>query len=651
MARILMLLALLYSPLALALDPVKQAEDLRRPEDPALLNAAESADPLARAQAAQAWGRIQKPVSIDRLFALLGDVDASVRQAAVFALGQYGWKAEFSQGREAEILSKIAPSFQDTDAGVRLAAIEAAGKIGLDQAPTAVEPFLGSTLETERAEALMAIYRYRLVYRLRQPTTVLPDLPKMTLDAMLALSNDSSALVRRNLVYYFARVKDARGLPVVLQLSADPDVWVRYFAIVALGKTADPQGTAAAVRATGEENYILRVAAVQALAALGKTAEIPPALLQDPTFHVRAAIADATGADATAPIDVLSALSLDNSTTVQAEALGAKASRMKIDALQDLKNALASPAYPVRRAAYDALGTLAPDAGAAALALQGTTDPDPRAAYAAIAAIASIPGDDSWRAIQSALESSEPAIRGAAVEALTSRKDTDVAQVAWRAFSLMPEDHWIDARTGIIQAIAAIPGDETTQDLKSALVDPALEVVTAAVKALADRGQAVPMPDRLPTLSPYRDRVFARNPTVILETTQGQVTIECFPSQAPIHVATFVSLAEAGRYNGTAFHRVVSDFVVQGGTFDGSGYDNGDFSIRAEVNGVRFDRGTVGMPRADDFDTGSVELFITHVPTPHLDGQYTVFGQVTSGIEAVDKMEVGDVILAARVIE
>src|SRR5262249_36038377 len=105
------------------LDPISTAEDARKPEDPALIAAAGSPDAGARARAAQAWGRIQKPMSIDRLFALLSDSDSRVRRAAAFALGQFGWKPEFAAGREAEITAKLAPLAADSSQSVRLAAV------------------------------------------------------------------------------------------------------------------------------------------------------------------------------------------------------------------------------------------------------------------------------------------------------------------------------------------------------------------------------------------------------------------------------------------------------------------------------------------------------------------------------------------------
>ena len=93
---------------------------------------------------------------------------------------------------------------------------------------------------------------------------------------------------------------------------------------------------------------------------------------------------------------------------------------------------------------------------------------------------------------------------------------------------------------------------------------------------------------------------------------------------------------------------MVSDFVIQGGDPRGDGWGGPGYAVRDEINTVRFDRGAVGMPKSGR-DTGGCQLFVTHVPTPHLDGNYTVFGKVISGMGVVDRIEVGDAILSARI--
>ena len=135
---------------------------------------------------------------------------------------------------------------------------------------------------------------------------------------------------------------------------------------------------------------------------------------------------------------------------------------------------------------------------------------------------------------------------------------------------------------------------------------------------------------------------------VVLETEKGEIELSLAAAEAPAHAAAFLRSVSTGLYDGLTWHRVVSNFVVQGGDPRGSGWGDAGFSLRDEISSLRFDRGALGMPKAGK-DTGGCQLFIMQAPAPHLDGRYTVFGRVTRGMEAVDRLEPGDRILKARV--
>jgi peptidyl-prolyl cis-trans isomerase B (cyclophilin B) len=94
-----------------------------------------------------------------------------------------------------------------------------------------------------------------------------------------------------------------------------------------------------------------------------------------------------------------------------------------------------------------------------------------------------------------------------------------------------------------------------------------------------------------------------------------------------------------------------SNFVVQGGDPEHTGWGDAGYALRAEINEERYLRGTLGMPRSAGFDTGGCQIFVTHIPTPHLDGLYTVFGRVFEGLDVVDAIERGDTIRRAYVRE
>ncbi len=129
-----------------------------------------------------------------------------------------------------------------------------------------------------------------------------------------------------------------------------------------------------------------------------------------------------------------------------------------------------------------------------------------------------------------------------------------------------------------------------------------------------------------------------------IQTSKGQINISLFPLLAPGTVANFIQLAVGDFFNGKVFHRVVPNFVIQGGCPRGDGYGSLDYSIRSELPLAHYDdEGYVGMASAGNHTEGT-QFFVTHSPTPHLDGNYTIFAKVASGMEVVHQIEVGDTI-------
>ena len=130
-----------------------------------------------------------------------------------------------------------------------------------------------------------------------------------------------------------------------------------------------------------------------------------------------------------------------------------------------------------------------------------------------------------------------------------------------------------------------------------------------------------------------------------------QIRIEFFPEDAPKTVENFVTLAKKGFYNGLTFHRVVPDFVVQGGCPKGNGTGGPGYQIKAEFNKQKHVRGSVAMARSQDPDSAGSQFYICYGTTPHLDGQYTVFGKVVAGIENIDKIKQGDRMTSVAIVE
>jgi peptidyl-prolyl cis-trans isomerase B (cyclophilin B) len=138
---------------------------------------------------------------------------------------------------------------------------------------------------------------------------------------------------------------------------------------------------------------------------------------------------------------------------------------------------------------------------------------------------------------------------------------------------------------------------------------------------------------------------------VIALDTGGEIRIEFFPEDAPRTVENFVTLARRGFYDGLTFHRVVPDFVVQGGDPNGNGSGGPGYTIKAEFNQRRHVRGSVAMARSQHPDSAGSQFYIAFGPQPHLDGGYTVFGQVVAGMEHVDAIRQGDRMRSVTIVE
>jgi cyclophilin family peptidyl-prolyl cis-trans isomerase/HEAT repeat protein len=127
----------------------------------------------------------------------------------------------------------------------------------------------------------------------------------------------------------------------------------------------------------------------------------------------------------------------------------------------------------------------------------------------------------------------------------------------------------------------------------------------------------------------------------VIETERGDIKMELWPHAAPLTVTNFVILAQKGYYNNISFHRVVSDFVIQGGDPRGDGWGGPGYRIPCEYNELPFLRGSVGMATAGK-DTGGSQFFICHSEQPHLNRQYTLFGKIVEGLDIVDIIEIDD---------
>jgi peptidylprolyl isomerase len=206
-------------------------------------------------------------------------------------------------------------------------------------------------------------------------------------------------------------------------------------------------------------------------------------------------------------------------------------------------------------------------------------------------------------------------------------------------------------QTAIIQTLARWKTDRSIGMLDTVLqsVDRKLAVEAAtALKAItgkeySDRISAKPIVE----ISAYDWKALeGSGPTrAIVQTDRGRVVLRLLKVDARFTVLSFERLVRRGFYNGLRFHRVVPNFVVQGGDPRGDGWGGPEFSIRSEFSQVRYKRGSCGIASSGK-DTEGCQFFITHQPTPHLDGRYTIFAEVVEGMDVVDKLQIGSTILS-----
>lgn len=251
--------------------------------------------------------------------------------------------------------------------------------------------------------------------------------------------------------------------------------------------------------------------------------------------------------------------------------------------------------------------------------------------------------------LQEMLATGDAGVIAAAAEGL--KNDPEAVPLL---IELLPKLHSADAveaMIGVIDVLGANRDKRAVSVLSGALLDPNVTVREHAIAAL--KGMDVTAPVVTPAPSPVApgnaQEAQTRQLRAIIETPRGRFAIELLGRDAPHTVASFVYLARKSFFDGLTFHRVVPDFVVQGGDPRGDGYGGPGYTLRCELNGVHYERGTVGMALAGR-DTGGSQWFVTLSPQPHLDGRYTAFGRVIEGMNVVDALLPGDRILSVRIL-
>ena len=214
----------------------------------------------------------------------------------------------------------------------------------------------------------------------------------------------------------------------------------------------------------------------------------------------------------------------------------------------------------------------------------------------------------------------------------------------------------VEAMHAILEALGKFGGKKAVPVLERALTDADRTVVQRALAALKQvTGKEYTLPTTARAGTTYTDydwktlEALPNAQRVRIRTNKGSFVVQLLPEHAPFSVLSFLKLTRKEFYGGSIFHRVVPNFVIQGGDPRGDGWGGPGYSIRSEWSLVNYERGSVGLASAGK-DTEGCQFFVTHSPQPHLDGRYTIFARIVSGQEVVDAIQVGDKIVKVELI-
>jgi cyclophilin family peptidyl-prolyl cis-trans isomerase len=570
---------------------------------------------------------------------LAADSDTAAAANALFALGLL--KDTASASIAASTLRTGGP--QSVEAAWLLGELGEAGR-------AAIVTGLGdaSLSATTRGALLLASTRLRPV-----PTAAITPL----------LSTTDSALAWRA-AYALARGRSIPGARALLGVGRSP--WAAVREQVARGAAKSIAGDSLGeiargilVRLIADTSARVRVNAVRALATYGPVVRSSIVTsLRDPDMGVRLVAAqslepvfDDNATSWSGAFDV-------DTTFVIRRAIADGASRHGIN-LAERAGWVTSEEWEPRAAAAELAGR-----GAAVLAatrlVRFSSDPDGRVRAAAATALARLADSASTRELartrlRSMLTDTDVGVRSASLEGLMRGASTSDLAAAIASFNIAAADRDNDARLVFWRFVDSATARRSLPDS----VERALRALQRPTDPLERLAAA-----RVPRFSSWRDsagtaRPFAwyeerareaegKPPRLLIQTQHGTLELELYSREAPLTTYNIVSLAQQKYFDGQRFHRVVPNFVVQGGDPRGDGNGGPGYAIRDEINRRRYVRGTLGMALSGP-NTGGSQFFITHSPQPHLDGGYTVFGELVRGGDALDRIVQGDRIVGVTV--
>lgn len=655
-------------------DRIADYEDRRSLGDGRVVGWALTAnDPADRARALLALGRIQDPSTAGTLVKGLTDPDPGARGEAAFAIGLLGlsWQPlpDEVKARLAEALRAAEPD--EKDPGVKLLLLEALGRVGTAAALERLVDRLSVPGDVQARAALSLGVAAKAGAKL--PARALGTLGGL-------LKKDHPPATRYGAAYGLARSRDPGARSFLVLCAADDASEVRAVCAKGLGEVGSELEVATLRRLLDDPDYRVAVEATSSLARLAEKCRGSCAALTalgDLNLRVERFLrGDTAGgaqpllalAQAGLPAPAGKAVLLSLRSQLLAGVKDVKDEKLR----RDLANvecrfaaALDQQALTVQEV-VSCGGGLVPESQRIATALtmlgEAQGDPtrrarevgayvltnDPRVKLAALNALAEIGSPTSIDKVRTQLNAEDPTIAAAAAAALGKLNDrASVPQIRGLAQKAVEAP---DLAPALAEALTDLDAKDAAPDLEAWLGSSNATVRLEAAKALGKlKGTRVAAPRVERKAGGTRPPPLPDDASLLVRTSKGEFEVKLYTRDAPLTAINAVSLARKGFFRGLTFHRVVPDFVVQGGDPRGDGEGGPGYTIRCEVNHRPYGRGVVGMALGGK-DTGGSQFFVTAAPQPHLDGRYTAFGEVTKGQEVVDTLLEGDVIEEVRAV-
>jgi cyclophilin family peptidyl-prolyl cis-trans isomerase/HEAT repeat protein len=637
--------------------------DRREFDAPYLRAALADPDPAIARRAAFVLANLRRAEGVALLDRALTHSDSSVAAMAAFALGQ------IADSTAVPLLGLYAVAARPDRRPTVLAEVAyALGKIRHPQARSALESLLRTVPQTGGlGNNLVAGAALLSIWRQGRP------LPVGAIEPWLRHADPE---IRWRAAYALARRGEPQAAAALFRVAGDSEPLVRSFVARALtGPMADSSGVGrqagrdAILRlATADPAQIVRINALRTLGTYpgepAMRALVETAVTSNDPYLVIAALEgmQRLGTDAAPAVAMLRAMVADagRPVFVRQTALATLTAIDPAAAVAAAAPLARDPAWRLRASAVRAMAHARPlPLGDLSAALR---DPDGRVASAALEEAVAVAGDSAVAGIRELLlqGAAHPDIiaRANALGGLATLADPATLPVVLDAYQRAQADSMNDAALAAVGAVEAIAKKDPRAARQFATRFPRSNDYLLRQRADAFFGDSVDNPwgEALPIETGLSVRDYARiaaetrarpRPHAVIETNRGEIEVELFADDAPLTVRSFLSLAARGWFDGQEWPRVVPNFVIQGGDPRGDTSGGPGYAIRDEINRHLYVRGSLGMALSGP-DTGGSQWFVTHSPQPHLDGTYTVFGQVVRGMDVADTILPGDRIIRIR---